>query len=171
MEFSEILKTRHSSRQFLDQPVDDQAIESILEAITSAPSAANMQAYKIAIVRDPEKRRCLAAASGPQGWLDTAPVLMVFFADLDQYASRMGDRLLDCVPIQDPTIAQAYAQLEASDLGLGSCWVGPFAHEQAQDICGLKGNLKMTGILAIGHTHETPRKRGRRKSVEWAVTV
>jgi nitroreductase len=171
MEFSEIIEKRYSTRKFIDRPVDDQAIESILEAIEAAPSGGNRQSYKIAIVRDEAKRKALSDASGPQGWMMSAPVFFVFFADLDQYAAGFGDRLTDVIPIEDATIAMAYAQLAAFDLGLGSCWVAPFARETAQDICGLDGKLQHIGILPVGHTTESKPIRKRRKPLEWSVKM
>ena len=171
MEFSEIIETRYSSRQYTSRPVDDRAIESILAAIEAAPSGANRQSYRIVVVRNDEKRKQLAEASSGQGWMAQAPVLLVFFADLDQYSAGMGDRLADILPIQDATIAQAYAQMAAFDLGLGTCWVAPFARDKALEICGLDGNLKLTGILTVGHTTESKPKRKRRKPSEWTVWI
>jgi len=171
MEFTEILEKRFSSRRYIAQPVDDEAIESLLEAIMAAPSGANLQSYRIFVVRDEEKRRKLMEASGPQGWMTSAPVFLVFFADLDQYTSGMGDRLTDIVPTQDATIAQAYAQLAACDLGLGTCWVAPFARDQVKEILHIEGNLSLTGILTIGHSSEPVPKRKRRKAWEWSVKV
>jgi nitroreductase len=171
MEFSEILEKRHSSRSYIDRPVDDQAIDSLLEAITAAPSGGNRQSYKVAVVRDSEKRKLLMEASGPQGWMLTAPVFFVFFADVEQYKAGFGTKLEDMLPVIDATIAMVYAQLEATDLGLGTCWVAPFAREFAQGICGLEGNLKQVGILTVGHTTESMPKRKRRKAGEWSVRM
>jgi nitroreductase len=171
MEFSEILENRFSVRNYIDRPVDDAAVETLLAAIEASPSGANRQSYKICVVRDAAKRKRLSDASGPQGWMTSAPLFLVFFADIDQYTAGMGERLADCLPIQDATIAQAYAQLAATDLGLGSCWVAPFARDSAQQICGIEGNLKMAGILTVGHTTESKPKRKRRGPKEWSVRM
>jgi nitroreductase len=169
MEFSELIEKRFSTRKYINRPVDDEAIDSLLEAVMAAPSGANLQSYKVAVVTDDKMRAALTDASGPQGWMSEAPVLLVFFADLDTFKAGIGKRLDNVIPLQDATIAMAYAQLAAFDLGLGTCWVAPFAGDSAQKTCGLKGSLLLSGILTVGHTNESKPKRKRRKPSEWSV--
>jgi len=171
MEFTELIENRFSTRTYTSVGLDDDTIDEILDAILAAPSAGNHQAYKVAVVRDEETRSKLADASGPQGWIARAPVVLAFFSDLDIHSSSYGSKKAGIFPCLDPTIAMVYAQLAATDLGLGSCWVAPFAHETAQEICGLDGNLALVGLLPIGHTSESKPKRKRRKSSEWSVII
>jgi nitroreductase len=171
MEFTEILEKRHSVRTYINRPVDDEAVDALLEAIQAAPSGGNRQAYKVAVVRDDEKRRRLAEASRSQAWMLGAPVFFVFFADIDRSKAGFGEKLTEIIPMEDAVIAMTYAQLAAFDLGLGTCLVAPFALDDAQEICGLEGNLIQTGILTVGHSTETAPKRKRRKIQEWAVRI
>jgi nitroreductase len=170
MEFSELIYQRYSSRDFTSKDVADEQIDSILAAIESAPSSGNDQAYKIAVVRDPDLRERIALASRNQKWMTKAPVLLVFFGDVDRYRERIGERL-QYGPVQDPTIAMVYAQLAAVDVGLGSCWVAPHAGEEAAKILGLDGNLRLAGILPIGWPADSRPKRRRRKPEEWTVRL
>jgi nitroreductase len=171
MDFWEVIEGRFSARSYTSREVPDEAIDKILAAIESAPSAGNLQSYKVVVVRDEGLRRKLADASSHQGWMARAPVFLVFFADLDQFMTRYGEAHIDTMPLQDATIAMAYAQLAAFNLGLGCCWIGTFARYDAQRICGLKGNLQFTGILTIGHTTESKPRRRRRKPREWSISL
>ncbi len=171
MEFTELIENRFSARTFTSVDVDESAVDAILEAVLSAPSAGNRQAYKVVVVRDEKAKLLLADASGPQGWVAKAPVVFVFFSDIDIHTKSYGESKAAAIPSLDSTIAMAFAQLAATDLGLGSCWVAPFAHEQAQEICGLDGNLALAGLLPVGHTTEGRPKRKRRKSSEWSVKI
>lgn len=51
MEFSEVIRARHSVRAFTDQPVSDDQLQALLNLATTAPSWSNTQPYQIAIAR------------------------------------------------------------------------------------------------------------------------
>lgn len=100
-------------------------------------------------------------ASG-QAFIREAPVVLVFFAlplgSMKKYGSRGND--LYC--IQDATIACTYAQLAATDLGLGSCWVGAFDDYEVRKYLKADWSWKPVAILPIGYPTQTdltsPRK-------------
>ena len=52
MDALDVIMTRRSVRQFTDQPVDDDAIEKILKAAMSAPSARNEQPWHFVVIND-----------------------------------------------------------------------------------------------------------------------
>ena len=56
MNVIEALKQRKSVRAFLDKPVSDETIRTILEAARCAPSGTNTQPWEVAIVRGDSKR-------------------------------------------------------------------------------------------------------------------
>lgn len=84
--FAETMKTRHSIRDFSDEPVDRRIIEAAIEAAGRAPSGANHQPWFFAVCESPTvKRRIREAAekeerafyAGKAGeeWLDAlAPI-------------------------------------------------------------------------------------------------
>ena len=51
MEFSDVIRARHSVRAFTDQPVSDDQLQALLNLATTAPSWSNTQPYQIAIAR------------------------------------------------------------------------------------------------------------------------
>lgn len=53
MDIFETIKTRRSIRQFTDEPVPDEVIDTIIEAGTWAPSGLNNQPWKFAVIKDP----------------------------------------------------------------------------------------------------------------------
>ena len=52
MEFPELIKSRHSIRAFERREVEDEKLTAVLEAARAAPSAGNLQAYEILVIRD-----------------------------------------------------------------------------------------------------------------------
>ncbi len=98
----------------------------ILAAANDAPTAGNLQAYEIIIVRDAARKRQLAAAAWHQDFVAVAPVVLVFCANPDRNRGKYGERGARLYAVQDATIAVTYAQLAATVQGLGTCWVGAF---------------------------------------------
>jgi len=52
MDLIDTLRSTGSVREFTDQPVDDAALERILDTARFAPSGANAQAWRVVVVRD-----------------------------------------------------------------------------------------------------------------------
>jgi nitroreductase len=162
MDFLELMKKRRSIRAFEARPVEPGKIQAVLEAADAAPSAGNLQAYRMVCVTEPSGRRALAAAALGQGFVAEAPVAIVFLADPTVASSRYGEpgRRLFC--IQDATIACAYAQLRAADLGLGSVWVGAFDENAVSRAVDAPRDLLPVAVLPIGYPAEDPGPTPRR---------
>lgn len=78
--FFQVLKKRHSIRSYTDKEVEDWKLKQILEASNIAPSAGNLQAYEIFVVRNKMKQHALAKAAGDQYFISEAPIVLVFCA-------------------------------------------------------------------------------------------
>ena len=65
MELTSALRSTGSARRFTSEPVDDAVVASILDTARFAPSGGNRQPWRVAVVRDPDVRRRLAAAMAP----------------------------------------------------------------------------------------------------------
>ena len=92
MEFREIASTRRSVRSFSSQPVEEEKLSRILAVMNSAPSAGNLQAFEVCVVRDAARRKALSEAALSQGFLAAAPVVLVFCANKIRSATRYGER-------------------------------------------------------------------------------
>jgi len=161
MEFFEVVKNRHSIRAFQEKEVEPEKIEKILNAANSAPSAGNLQGYKICVVKDRQAREKIASAAN-QEFVAEAPVVLVFFADPDQSAQKYRSRGEKLYCLQDATIACSYAQLAVADLGLGSVWVGAFDEEAVSEAIESPRNLRPVAILPIGYPAEKLKIKTRR---------
>lgn len=72
----------------------------------------------------------------------------------------LADPLASDVWIEDASIASIYLQLQAEDLGLGSCWIqvrerftadGVSANEYIHEVLDIPLQLQVLSIIAIGH--------------------
>jgi nitroreductase len=75
-----VVKARQSIRAFQSRPVEEEKINRIAEALNVAPSAGDLQAYQIVLVKDLGRKRELVKAAGGQDFVSDAPVCLVFLA-------------------------------------------------------------------------------------------
>jgi len=162
MEFYDILRNRHSVRHFADKRVEAKKIRAIVDATMSAPSAGNLQSYRIHVIHSAEAKESLVAAASYQEFIAKTPLVVIFCADLKRAESKYEQRGFELYATQDATIACAYAQLAATNEGLSSVWVGGFEPLEVSRIIQAMPYEVPVAILAVGYPAETPEATGRR---------
>jgi nitroreductase len=162
MEFRDVILSRHSIRTFTEQPVEPDKLQKILEIANLAPSAGNLQAYEIYVVTDAKKRDSLSCAALAQEYIAVAPVALVFCTHAALTEGRYTERGTRLYTVQDATIACTFAMLAATDLGLGTVWVGTFDEKVVRLIIGAPDGQVPVVILAIGYPAEFPTLHPRR---------
>ncbi len=166
-DFFETVRRRHSVRKYqADMPVEPEKLHAILEMACAAPSAGDLQAYRIIVVRAYEDRAVLSAAAGGQSFVAEAPVTLVFCSDAQRSAREFGERGRQLYAVQDATIAAAYAQLAVVAAGMGSTWVGNFDATMVAGRLDLEQGLVPVALLSLGYPAELPQATGRRPLVE-----
>jgi nitroreductase len=166
MSFEKVMDSRKSTRKFLQKPVEKEKLDKIIERINSAPSAGNLQAYKVYVVQSDSMKKDLTAAAWGQNFIAEAPVCLVFFADPKASAKKYGTRGENLYSVQDATIAAVFGWLEAVNQGLSGAWVGAFDDSAVSSAAGASPDLKPVAIIPVGYAGETPYKTGRKKLEE-----
>ncbi len=162
-DFFETVRHRHSVRRFRsDRPVEREKLHAILEMASAAPSAGDLQAYRIIVVSSEEGRQALSQIAGDQTFLAETSACLVFCADPLRSATQYGDRGRELYSVQDATIAATYAQLATVAAGLGSTWVGSFDEKALVERLNLEASLRPVAILAVGYPAEWPEPTPRR---------
>lgn len=163
-DFFETVRHRHSVRRYrTDLPVEREKLHAILETACAAPSAGDLQAYRILVVIDAAKRKALSAAADNQSFIAEAPVCLVFCADPERSAEKYGDRGRTLYATQDTTIAAAYAQLAIVAAGMGSAWIGYFDETRVRKALSIPNNLVPMALLSLGYPAELPEPTPRRR--------
>ena len=159
MEFDKVLKKRRSVRKYKDDPVPREAVLKVLEAARIAPSAAHRQPWHFIVVEDAEVRGKLA---GSQAWAAEAPVTVVAFADEEASPSWCSN---------DVGIAFEHLVLAATDLGLGTCWMGLTRRdEEIRGLLCAPESLKVVAMTPLGVPDEKPapkERKGLDEIVSW----
>jgi nitroreductase len=163
-----ILRRRYSCRRFAATPLSQAEIEGLLEAAIWAPSAGNLQPWRFIVVTSDELKQRLARAAY-QDFVAEAPVVITVCAVPAESARRYGERGRSLYSLQDTAAATQNILLAASELGLGSCWVGAFEEPGVAKALGLPPAWRPVALVPVGHPLETAAPRGRRPVQEVAV--
>ncbi|MDH6306569.1 nitroreductase [Parabacteroides sp. PF5-5] len=111
--FSELLKTRRSTRKFTEQLLSPEQVELILKAGLMSPSSKRGTPWQFIVVEDKETLKKLAGCKPHgAGFLEECALAVVVMADVMSSEAW----------VEDTSIASILMQLQAEDLGLGSCW-------------------------------------------------
>lgn len=163
MEFMELLQARHSVRRFRGEAVPRELVEKLLEAVRTAPSAGNFQAYEIYVVSGAKGMQALADASFNHGWIAEAPMALVVCTN----AARCEYDGKEHWALQDASIATTLAHLAIVDLGLATCWVGAFPPAKIAEVLGAATGHVPMAVLPFGYGNQVPEQSGRRAVTEF----
>ena len=114
MALLDILKKRKSIRKYTDENISDEVLNQIIEAGKLAPSGRNKKPVKLILVKDKETLEYLSntRSHGSQILAGANAAIVV-----------VGDSELSDTWIEDCSIAMMIMQLQATELGVGNCWV------------------------------------------------
>ena len=147
MDIMEAIIRRCSVRSYQEQAVEEEKLESILEAARLAPSASNRQEWRFIVVRDKNIRQRLMKAARNQAFVGQAPVVIACCAKTDNHTMTCGQL---CYPI-DVAIAIEHMALKATEEGLGTCWIGAFYEEQVKEILEISKDIRVVELLTLGY--------------------
>lgn len=170
-DFKTLVQSRRSHRKFTAEEVSADDVKLILRAALMSPTSKSSRSWHFVVVDDPITIEKLADAkdAGSQ-FLKGAQLAIVVLGEPDTD---------DCW-IEDCSIAAVTMQYQATDLGLGSCWIqlrgrglsdGHSANEVVHGILELPDSLEALCILAVGH-YADERKMQSEEKLKWEnVTV
>lgn len=156
MELSKVISSRRAIRKYKPDPIPEEKLQKLYQALQAAPTGNNQQPFKFIFVKDAEKRRQIATQACHQEFLTQPPILMV--ASCEKGYSF------------DVAIAVDHMILTATDEGLGTCWVGWFERDVVRKLLNIPANMEIPILVAIGYVDENPDARTR-KPINELVTV
>ena len=160
MEALECIKTRRSVRKYSDQPVTQEVLDKIFEAVTYAPSWKNTQSVRYTVVTDKETLARIVdeAVLGfalNQKTIGRCPALLIQ-STVNQTSGRSPDGTVDTSKgdtwnMYDAGISAQTLCLAAREYGLGTVIMGVFDEAKLAPIINLPDNQTVTGMIAIGY--------------------
>ena len=162
MNVADAIRKRYSCRAYHERAIEQEKLDSIIEAARLAPSAKNLQDWRFVIVTKKETRRMMVEAANNQKFLEQAPAIIVACSNSD-HVMRCGQQI---API-DVAIALEHIALQATELGLATCWIGSFFPEKVRKILGIPSNINIIELMALGYPadQQTEPKREPAKNI------
>jgi nitroreductase len=164
VEFYDVIRKRRSIRKYKPDPIPEAILKNILDAGRIAPSAKNYQPWRFIVVKDPDKKKQIVAASRNQQFVGEAAVIVVGCALVDTAWGRMGGYMSSWSV--DLTIALDHIILAAVNEGLGTCWIGAFDEAEVKRILHIPDPVRVLALTPVGYPDDTPPERGRKSADE-----
>ena len=149
--FSELIRLRRSTRKFTEEELSQEQVEMLLRAALMSPSSKRTNGWQFVVVDDKEMLQKLSQCKeAGAGLIAGAPLAIVV----------MADPMVSDVWIEDASVASLMIQLQAEDLGLGSCWIqirerftaeGISSGEYVHTVLDIPLQLQVLSIIAVGH--------------------
>lgn len=156
----EIIRRRRSVRSYSSKPVTRETIRQCLEAVRYAPSACHVQPWRFLILDRPEmiSRIAKEAFSGIYSatrFAAEAPVLVVMLSQFDLFVQGAGRQIQGTqYHLLDAGIAGEHFVLRATELGLGSCWIGWYNRRKVRKFLKIPRNQRICALLSLGWPDE-----------------
>lgn len=174
---SEAARKRVSIRRYTDQPVTREVLHEVLEIAGKAPSAWNVEPWRVIVVQDADLRQKLMAAAYGQPQVGAAPAVLVVSSDMEDAMGRIEEwlhpgiqgerREKEIATIQgifekmglegraswgrnQTNIFLGYLLLALASKGLGSSPMLGFDPAQVRELLGLAPHAEIPALVAVG---------------------
>lgn len=171
-----LIRQRRSCRAYAPgRIVPRHCIEACLEAARLAPSACNRQPWRFVVVQNGDvlaRIRQEALLPGlPHTWLEDVPALVALGAELKLVTHRLAPAISG-IPyyLIDLGIAGEHFVLAATELGLGTCWIGWFDERAVKRLLHIPRGVRVASLIALGYPAETQRPQAGRQALEQMVS-
>lgn len=153
----QLLLERHSIRKYTEQPISGDDVRLILEAALLAPTSKNARSWQFVVVEDAAVLERLSECK-PQY---QTSIKGARFAVVVTASPTKSDAF-----IEDASVAAILMQLQAADLGIGSCWVqvrgrqdgmGEPSEDVVRNTLGIPHDMVVECIMTFGYPAETRR--------------
>lgn len=151
--FHDLLINRRSTRKFTENEISPENVKTILETALLCPTSKNNRPWQFIVVEDKqmlqELSKCKDFGSKP-----IANCSLAVFVTADSNVDTW---------IEDASIAAFAMQLQAEDLGLGSCWIQirnrfqsdmSSAEEFVQNLLEIPAEMRVLCAITLGEKNE-----------------
>lgn len=156
METLECMRTRRSRRKYLNKPVSDDVINTLIDAARNAPFGGPpilpCQIWRFMVIRNAETKKKLALTYKDRQYIATAPVIIAVCVSVSADAEYKEHDVVGALAIENIILA-------AHSLGLGTCFVDCFPQHDGhkedkaliRKVLQVPDNVKVLGLLPIGY--------------------
>ena len=169
-DFLELAKERYSCRNLTDKAIEPEKVDRILQAAISAPTAKNIQPYKIWKISSAEtKEKIQQVAKFP--FVKESAIIFAVGVKQEEAFVRPFDNLN--YGLIDGAIVATHLMLAIQAEGLGTTWVGYFDAPKLQEIIPEMQGYDLIALFPVGYPAEGAKPSDRhekRRAISEAVS-
>ena len=149
--FTSLITNRRSTRKFKENPLSPEQVALILKAALMAPTSKGARSWQFVVVEDKNMLHQLAVCKKHgAAFLDGCVMAVVV----------LGDTSVNDAWIEDASIASIVMQLQAEDIGVGSCWcqvrnrlteTGCKSEQYVCDLLDIPYHFGVLSVIGFGH--------------------
>jgi len=169
MNFLELTKARYSCRKMSNKEVEPEKLEQVLQAGIAAPTAKNLQPYKIWVIKSDEAMEKLKQATN---FTFGAKIVLAVGGNKKEAFTRPIDQVNFAVI--DATIVATHLLFAIQDAGLATTWVGMVDEPKLKELFPQMADYEIVALFPLGYAAEDAKPSPRhteRRSKDEAVTV
>ena len=136
--------------------IEQEKLDSLFEAARLAPSAKNYQDWRFVVATETQTKVQLAKAANDQMFMAEAGAIITACSNSD-YVMTCGQ----AIGAIDVSIALEHIALQATELGLATCWIGSFFPDKVRAILGVPKDIEIIELMSLGYPSGEPVYRDR----------
>lgn len=167
--FLELAKARYSCRKLTAKEIEPEKIDRILQATIAAPTAKNIQPYKIWKITSQEAREKIQQVAKFPFVKESAVIFVVGAKKADGFVRPFDNKNYYEI---DAAIVSTHLMLAVQDEGLATTWVGYFDAPKLQELIPEMQGYDLIAVFPIGYPADDAKPSNRheeRRDISEAV--
>ena len=161
MDMYEVIRVRRSIRKYKAKGIEEDKLFRVLEAGRLSPSARNEQPWHFIVITNPEVREMMKEGDS-RSWFYEAPAILVVCVDPNvAWVREDGEEYCKI----DGAIAMQSMILQATEEGLGTCWIADFHEAAVTRILGIPPHIRIVALTPLGYPDEVKGRATKRKEM------
>ena len=149
MDFIKLASERYSLKKYDGRKVEKDKLDLILQAANLAPTAKNLQSFKIYVA---ESREALAKVDQVTPCRYGASTVLILSYDRDNIFTYPGGKYDS--GFEDTAIVATHIILAAKSLGVDSCWINNMDPDEVKSTFDLPANEIVVCLIDLGYPAE-----------------
>lgn len=174
---TDAINSRHSIRKFVQEPIPQEDLREILELVRLAPSAWNLQPWRLHVITNTELKEKLKDAAYGQQQVTSAPAVILVCSDMEDVLTNLAETIHPGVPgdrkeseianlsslfgsmgieergqwgLTQTNIALGFLMIAAQGLGYATVPMLGFDQIKVKELLGLPEHVKFAAMVPIG---------------------
>ena len=156
MVLSEYIKRRRTHKKFLNKKISKSKLNQILDSITHAPNAGNLQNWRLIIIENQETKERLVKASYDQEWVAQSSITIVICSDNEDIERFFGKKNSKKFGTQGCAAGIQNMLLKSEELGIASSWCAISNEKLVREILKIPDKIHLEAIICLGYSSEKP---------------